>query len=474
MTALPASDDLKVVPATHSTVETPMTETRREVLRKLGLTTAVIAASTTLPHFSIAGAQASSRYAKYKGSTIVLSLPAHPHFDAATKIFAQFTRETGIRIETDRIDTGRMKDKQLLELGKAKGDYDVVTYIATWKGEYVKKKLIEEMQPYLSNKALADPDYDVDDVVTAYLQNVGLVGGKKGYLPGPGAKLYGLPSGAETSILAYRKDILANLKLKPPTTYAELEAMLPVIQDKGRIGALTSRGKSGHEAMHAFLLHLNPMGGEVLDDNWKPAFQEAPGVKALQFMQKVVATGPKGIPSFGFGEMSNSFLQGEAALYLDNIAIFGPVADESKSRIKGKVGYALHPKAARYSSQTGGFGLAIPANSANKEAAFLFIQWLTSKRQDLAIARLGGNAMRTSTINNGALRALYPQYAILKEQIKYANPDWRPIIPEWDTLNVQIIGVAVNEGLTGKDARAALQSAVAPATDVLKRAGYYS
>ncbi|CAM4019662.1 ABC transporter substrate-binding protein [Deinococcus marmoris] len=473
MTDLPPSGDLKAAP-TATDNPTAMTETRREVLRKLGLTTAAIAASTTLPHFSIAGAQASSRYAKYKGSTIVLSIPAHPHFDAAIKMFAQFTRETGIRVEADRIETGRMKDKQLLEMSKGRGDYDVVTFIATWKGEYVKKKLIEEMQPFLSNAALADPNYDISDVVPGYLQNIGLVGGKKGYLPGPGAKLYGLPSGAETSIMAYRKDIFASLKLKPPTTYTELEAMLPIIQDKGKIGAMTSRGKSGHDAMHGFLLHLNPMGGEVFDDNWKPVFQEAPGIKALQFMQKVVATGPKGIPSFAFGEMSNSFLQGEAAIYIDSIAIFGPAADESKSRIKGKVGYALHPKAARYSSQTGGFGLAIPANSANKEAAFLFIQWLTSKQQDLSIARLGGNAMRTSTINNGALRALYPQYAILKEQIKYANPDWRPIIPEWDALNIQIFGIAVNEGLTGKNAQAALQGAVGPVTDLMKRAGYYS
>ena len=446
---------------------------RREALKTLGLVTAAVAASTTLPHFSVAGAQASSRYAKYKGSTVVISLPAHPHFDAATKLFSQFTRETGIRVETDRIDTGRMKDKQLLELGKAKGDYDVVTYIATWKGEYVKKKLIEKIQPYLSNAALADPNYDIADVVQGYLQNVGLVGGRRGYLPGPGSSLYGLPSGAETSIMAYRKDILADLNLKPPGTYAELEAMLPVIQDKGKIGALTSRGKSGHEAMHGFLLHLNPMGGEVLDDNWKPVFQDAPGVKALEFMQKVVDTGPKGIPSFGFGEMSTSFLQGEAALYLDSIAIFGPAEDAAKSRIKGKVGYALHPKAVRYSSEAGGFGLAIPANSANKEAGFLFMQWLTSKAQDLAIARLGGNAMRTSTIANPALRVLYPGYAVLKEQLKYINPDWRPSIPEWDTLDVQIIGVAVNDGLTGKDAKAALQSAVAPTTALLQRAGYY-
>lgn len=166
------------------------------------------------------------------------------------KVFKQFTNETGIRVEVDRMDYGRMKDKQLLEMSKAKGDYDMIAYVVNWKSEYVKKNLIEPLEPYLKNPQLADPNYDIDDLVPGYLANVGLVGGKKGYLPGPGAKLYGLPFGAETSILAYRKDIFQQLKLKPPTTYAELDAMLPIIHDKAKIGAMTSRGASGGQATH--------------------------------------------------------------------------------------------------------------------------------------------------------------------------------------------------------------------------------
>ena len=75
-----------------------------------------------------------------------------------------------------------------------------------WKGEYVKKNLIRRTRAVSSRTpALADPEYDIKDLVTSYLENIGLVGGPKGYLPGPGAKLYGLPYGAETSVLAYRR-----------------------------------------------------------------------------------------------------------------------------------------------------------------------------------------------------------------------------------------------------------------------------
>ena len=192
---------------------------RRQIIKAAGLT--VFGAG--LP---VAGSIAQDRYAKYKGQTVVMSIPSHPHYDAMLKLLPEFTKETGIKVETDRLAVPRMKDKQLLEMAKPKGDYDVVCYVVMWKGEYVKKNLIHELDPFLKNAALADPAYDIKDIVPGYLENMGLVGGPKGYLAGPGAKLYGLPYGAETSILAYRRDIFAKHDLQPPTTYDEMQKLL--------------------------------------------------------------------------------------------------------------------------------------------------------------------------------------------------------------------------------------------------------
>ena len=71
------------------------------------------------------GAQAQNRYAKYAGKTVVFSTHAHPHYDAMMKILPEFTKETGIKVETDKLAMGRMKDKQLLEMAKPSGDYDL-------------------------------------------------------------------------------------------------------------------------------------------------------------------------------------------------------------------------------------------------------------------------------------------------------------------------------------------------------------
>ena len=417
--------------------------------------------------------RAADRYAKYKGQTVVMSIPAHPHYDAMLKILPEFTKETGIKVEVDKLAMARMKDKQLLEMAKPQGDYDLVCYVVMWKGEYVKKNLIRDLDPFLKNPALADPDYDFKDLIPRYVENIGLVGGPKYYLPGPGAKLYGLPYGAETSILAYRRDLFAKHGLQPPTTYAEFEKLLPVLKEKTGIGALTSRGQAGHQCVHAWLLHLNPLGGKVFDEQWKPRFNDAIGVKALEFLKLVSDTGPVGIPGYGQGEMITSFLQGQAAMYLDSTLIFGQVKNPAVSKIVGQVSYVVHPKGVRHASQSGGLGLAIPRNAKNADAGFLLLQWLTSKAQDKAVVRVGGVPTRTSTIADRDMVLQYPEFITLRQQIEHSEPDWRPIIPEWDEINIQALGIAVSEALTGKKSpKDALNGMVPKVVDVMKRGGY--
>lgn len=432
---------------------------------------ALVASALPIP-FVKRAAGAAERHAPYKGTTIVVNWPSHPHFDIAQRFIPQFTEETGIKVELDRMQYVRMRDKQLLELSKPQSDYDVVTILGTWKTEYASKKLIGPLQPMIDDAALADPQYDLADIVPAYLEQAGLVGGPKGYLAGPGAEIYALPFGQETSIFAYRKDLFDQHGLKPPTTYDELTALLPQARDKTGIGALTSRGQSGHQATHAFLLHLNPLGGRIFDDAWNPIFAQEPGVKALDTLKLISETGPSGIPGFGFGEMQTAFLQGQAAMYLDSIVIFGDVKNPEKSRVDGKVAYALHPRGARNSAQSGGFALAVPSRSANREAGFLFAEWLTSKAQDLAIAMAGGAAMRNSTLHDAGILAKYPEYALLREQLRHTDPDWRPIIPEWSGISEQILGTRISEVLTGgATPQAALEAAVGPTRDVMLRAG---
>ncbi len=415
-------------------------------------------------------------YAPFKGKTLVVNFPAHPHFDAVTRVLPKFTEETGIKVEVDTLQYLRMRDKQLLEMAKpGNGDYDLLAYVVFWKSEYAGKGLIEDLGPYFKNEKLALPDYEFADLIPGYVENIGLVGGRKGYLAGPTAKLYGLPYGAETSVLGYRKDILAKHGFKPPGSYAELAELLPAIPslEKG-MGALASRGQTGHQVVHAWLLHMAPLGGRIFDDAWQPIFNGEVGIQAATLLKKIIDSGPPGAAAAGFDEMKNAFLQGRTAMYLDSISVASEVDDPAKSKIVGEVGWLPHPRGVRRGSQTGGFGIAIPRNSADKDAAFMLMQWLTSKQGDSLVASQGGSPSRFSTYRNRDLQKKYPYYPTFAVALKDADPDWRPIIREWDELNAPVFGVALGEIVTGKkEPKAALDEIVPRVRAIMEKGGYY-
>jgi multiple sugar transport system substrate-binding protein len=139
------------------------------------------------------------------------------------------------------------------------------------------------------------------------------------------------------------------------------------------------------------------------------------------------------------------------------------------------VGYALHPKGVKHSTETGGFGIAIPANSQKKEAAFLLLQWLTSKETDRKIAKLGGMPIRLSTLKDPGMQKDYPEFAAILENLKYANADWRPLIPEWPEISMQHIGIALHEAITEKKTpEKAMADVVEPVKKILEKGGYYT
>ena len=413
-------------------------------------------------------------YAEYEGTTIVVSWPALAHFNAAEELVEEFIEETGINVEIDSLQYLALRDRQLLEMSKPEGEYDVVSWVVMWKGEYVSKGLLTPLSQLFTNSVLVDPTYDIRDIADAYLQNGGVVGGDLGYLPGPSGALYGIPFGAETSILAYRKDIFEEQGLEVPTTYDELREVMDQLYAAG-IPALTSRGATGHQVTAAWLFHLAPLGGRVFDDQWNPVVNSPEAVEAAEFLREVVRTGPIGIPTFGFGEAAAAFLQGEAAMHLDTLKIAAMSRNPALSTIDGQVGYALHPEGVRCGAETGGFALGIPANAPNPEAAFLFIQYMTSQHGDRRMVELGGDPVRISTLSDPDFAERFTEFPVVAEQLPCADPNWRPLIPEWNELNIDVLGQALTRVITTDDPiQPIMDEANEQIRTIMEREGYYT
>jgi multiple sugar transport system substrate-binding protein len=436
---------------------------------------AAIAVTLTFTGAAYADGHTADVYAPYEGTTLVVNFPAHPHYNAVLEVLPEFTEQTGIEVEVDQLQYLKMRERQTLELTKDEGDYDLIAYVVFSKADYVFADQLENLAKYFMNPRLADPNYDAGDLIDGYVANIGIAGGEKGYLPGQTGSLFGIPFGSETSVLAYRKDIFEKHGIDVPTNYDQLlEIACQIPELEPGMGGMASRAASGHQASHAFLLHLAPLGGRVFDSEWNPIINSPEGVAAANALKTIVDCGPEGGTTFGPAEAAAAFQQGNAAMFMDSIAFAAGFEDPSRSTVVGNVGYAMHPAGVRRGSQTGGFGIGIPSNAQNKEAAFLLMQWLTSKEQDLAIAMEGGNPSRFSTYQNAELNAKFPYSATFGEALQYADPDWRPIIPTWGTINADI-GTTMSQVLTeGLDPQEALDGVAERARATMEEAGYYT
>jgi multiple sugar transport system substrate-binding protein len=96
-------------------------------------------------------------------------------------------------------------------------------------------------------------------------------------------------------------------------------------------------------------------------------------------------TMPPGIETWGFIEVLTAWMAGQLAMVGGTWPPYGRWSEGTtaeqlnwvpETQVKGKVGYSVMPMG--HSLHNAGFSLAVSADSQNKEAAYLFIQWLTS------------------------------------------------------------------------------------------------
>jgi multiple sugar transport system substrate-binding protein len=412
------------------------------------------------------------QYEEYRGTTLRVSWPALGHFTAGQAAIDEFERISGINVEVEAIPYLQLRDRQIKVMSQPAGDFDLVSWVIMWKGEYVDLGLLQPLEPFFENSKLADPTYDIVDIPRAYLVSGGMVGGDKGYLDGQGAVLYGLPYGAETSILAYRKDIFEKNGLSTPTTYDDLRNAILTLSYQD-IPAMTSRGQSGNDITFSWLLHLAPLGGRIFSDGWEPLINSPEAIEATEFLRLVFRTGPEEMDTFNFGQETFEFLSGGAAISLDNFKIGAATRDQNFSTLGDQIGFAAHPSGAECRAETGGFSMGIPQNSQNKEAAFLLLQYLTSREGDLVTTQAGGDPIRFSTFS--AVQAERAESSAIIGSLLCADTDWRPLIPEWNSIQNQVLGPALRRVVSSNDPiQAIMDDANTQLRALMEDAGYYN
>jgi multiple sugar transport system substrate-binding protein len=217
------------------------------------------------------------------------------------------------------------------------------------------------------------------------------------------------------------------------------------------------------------------MGGKLMSGspkakNYRPLLTSPKAVAALQHMVDCVQFASDGVLQYDFTASADAFSAGKTAMMILWSTIAGPIYNPKTSKVASKVAVAVPPggKGVR-----GGWGMGIPKNAKNKDAAWTVIAYLTSKEwEKYQTLKYQTDPTRKSTFFDKALNKQLPYLATAGRVFDKAEILEIANVPE----TFEMVGAAAEEfsaALSGdSSAAAACKKANDRWISILKKGGH--
>ena len=319
--------------------------------------------------------------------------------DIANLTPSLFTKKTGINVKYTILDEGKLRQVTTRDVGSGGKAFDVVMIGPYEAPQFGSAGLLKD----LTSLAKGDKTYQYSDLIPAVRNALSANG-----------HLYASPFYGESSFLMYRKDLMAEagitMPLRPTWDQVGQIAAQMHTRKKGLAG-ICLRGDPGWgENLAPMNTVINSFGGRWYDLAWQAQLTSPEVERAVSMYVSLVRTyGEPGAPSAGFSECATLYGQGDAAMWYDATSAVGSIEDPQASKVAGRNGYAWAPtQNGRPSGWLYTWSLAIPTTCPNKQAAWDFIAWMTSK----SYIKTVGQTLGWSHVPPGSRFSSYqiPQY----------------------------------------------------------------
>lgn len=304
-----------------------------------------------------------------------------------------FEQLTGVKSVVVELPSPDMYSKPIAEHIAQSGAYDILDLQPQWT-------------PALADGGVIAP---LDDYIDKYMNKADLEDYHPLYkaLPTYKGKIWGFFDDGDMFALYYRKDIFEDpklneayqakfsKKLEVPKTWEDYAQVAQFITDQlapNVYGAGHFRKAASPGNQFDFMQQFRSNGGMFFDDSMKATLANDIGVRTLNNMKAANKASIPGNEELDAVSLWVAWLQGKVAMIYswpptgrmsagysqsDKAISFIP-----QSSIAGKVGYAVVPGG--NPEHAFGFNKALAADSANLEAAYLFMQWACSPPVSLA------------------------------------------------------------------------------------------
>ena len=265
-----------------------------------------------------------------------------------------------------------------------------------------------------------------------------------------------MPYVGNSQLFFYRKDLFEKHNLKPPASWEDVLTAAKTIDERertgspagGRVYGYVMRAARGNSAVADFMPIFWSFGAEMFDSSGKPAVNSKEGIDALKFMLELGKYAPNGYASFNATEVSAHLLQGTAAMSINWPAWISSFDDTAKSKVAGKMTFAVMPGATSPGrAEIGNWLIAIPRGSRNTEAAFEFLLWATAADQMKKSALAGNPPTRRSVFTDSELVTKFPSYPAQLRSLETSRP--RPRTPQWSEIE-NVFGIFISRANGGE------------------------
>ncbi len=400
---------------------------------------------------------------RFSGTKLHFMLDTHDWSNLLVpKALPEFEQLTGIKVQWEVLPENQFRQKLTLVLNSDPGSVDGYMSLTSWDGEaFYKSGWYEPIEKYVQSTDLTSPDYDFKDFIPTCV-SIATVHNT----------LIGVPLYPEVQMLYYNKDKFQQKGIKVPETIDEFVSTAEKMYDKNaNFAGYTSRG-DGTQAVYTLAPFVFAEGGRWLDDKGRPEFTTDAFIKGLEVYGSTLHKyGPPGTAGMQWPQEQVVFDQGNAAMCTDSSNFVSTYENPKVSKIAGKVGYAMLPKGpAGVHSTLISWALSISSKSRHKEAAWYFIEWLTSKAQVSTWVPYKFPVARQSVFNSSAYQASQPKdwLEVFNKEIPTAA------VNQANPLVVQVpetrdaIGKAIVSVIQGGDAKTAAQKAQDDTLKILK------
>ncbi len=311
----------------------------------------------------------------------VLSTTMMSHLD-------ELEEEYGIKIEFQQFSNEQASNKIAVSMAAGGSDIDVMMIRPLDETLlYSQNGWLENLQPYIDN----DPDIDYEDFMAAC----------RDVCTNQDGDAVCLPAMTESGVIFYNKPMFEAAGITElPATMEELYEVAGKLHDPDNdICGFACRG-AGNSAVTQYSCFLRAFGSDFFDENGTALLNTPEAVESFDFYGRLLRDyGPDGVLNMTWTETWNLFTQGKAAMRLDANTNLGSWSDDDAAISLDDIGYFDVPVGpdgdyGNYYITSWAFGVSY--GSENKEAAYTFVKWATSKEMQIDAQKNGNSGARLS------------------------------------------------------------------------------